>query len=96
MPVCNVGLITPTPWQGNMPFDNGWMESYANLIVDICKRRSIPCLDLYHCSGLNPNSAEVRAAAYSKDDGGGVHPDEVGHKMIATKVQAFLDALLLH
>lgn len=96
MPVVQLGIITPTPWQGNMPSDNDWMASYSNLIVEICQRRSIPCLDLFHCSNLNPNSAEVRAIAYARDDGGGVHPSEAGHAIIAPRIQAFLDTLLLH
>jgi lysophospholipase L1-like esterase len=96
MPVVQLGIITPTPWQGNMPSDNGWMENYSNLIVQICRRRSIPCLDLFHCANLNPNSAEVRAIAYARDDGGGVHPSEAGHMIIAPRIQAFLDTLLLH
>jgi len=95
MPVCNVGLVTPTPWEGNMPYDNGWMENYSNLIVEICRMRSIPCLDLFHCSNLNPNSSVVRAIAYSKDNGGGVHPDETGHKMIAPRFKTFLSSLLI-
>lgn len=95
MPVVQLGIITPTPWANNMPLDDGWMESYANLIVEICRLRSIPCLDLFHCSNLNPNDASVRAAAYSKDDGGGVHPDEVGHKIIASRIKGFLDTLLI-
>lgn len=96
MPVVQLGIITPTPWQGNMPSDNGWMASYSNLIVEICQRRSIPCLDLFHCSNLNPNSAEVRAIAYARDDWSGVHPSEVGHAIIAPRIQAFLETLLLH
>lgn len=95
MPVVQLGIVTPTPWANNTPLDDGWMESYANLIVEICRLRSIPCLDLFHCSNLNPNDASVRAAAYSKDDGGGVHPDEVGHKIIASRIKGFLDTLLI-
>ena len=95
MPVVNLGIVTPTPWQGNMPYNNGFMENYSNLIVEICKRRGIPCLDLFHCSNLNPNSAEVRALAYSKDNGGGTHPDELGHKLIAPRFKAFLETLLI-
>ena len=95
-PIMNIGIITPTPWQNNMPSDDGFMERYSNLLVQICKLRSIPCLDLFHCSGLNPNSSSVRAAAYSRDDGGGVHPDENGHKLFAPRIQAFLDTLLMH
>ena len=95
MPLAQLGIVTPTPWQGNMPLNNGWMERYSNLIVEICKRRSIPCLDLFHCSGLNPNDANVRTLAYSKDNGGGIHPDETGHKIIAQKFKAFLESLIL-
>lgn len=95
MPVVQLGIVTPSPWQGNMPSDNGWMERYSNLIVEICRRRSIPCLDLFHCSNLNPNSAAVRQAAYSKDDGGGVHPDETGHKILAPRFKAFVESLLI-
>lgn len=96
MPVVQLGIVTPTPWQGNMPYDNGWMASYSSLIVDICKRRSIPCLDLFHCSNLNPNSAEVRQIAYARDNGGGVHPSEAGHAIIAPRFLAFLESLLMH
>lgn len=96
LPVVPLGIITPTPWQNNMPYNNGWMESYSNLIVEICKRRSIPCLDLYHCYGLDPNDSAVRNAAYSNDGGDGVHPDETGHRIIASHFQNFLESLLLH
>ena len=95
MPIVNLGIVTPTPWVGNMPSDNGWMERYSNLIVEICKRRSIPCLDLFHCSNLNPNSEQVRQLAYKNDDGGGVHPSEEGHKLIASRFKAFLESLLI-
>lgn len=95
-PIMPLGIVTPTPWQGNMPYNNGWMEQYANLIVEICRRRSIPCLDLFHCSNLNPNSEQVRNLAYSRDNGNGVHPNELGHALIAPKFQAFLETILLH
>ena len=95
-PIMNIGVITPTPWKDNMPSDDGFMERYSNLIVEICKLRGIPCLDLYHCSGLNPNSSAVRSAAYSRDGGGGVHPDENGHALFAPRIQAFMDSLLIH
>lgn len=97
----NLGVITPTPWKNG---SNNWtpenpgnpMELYSNAIVEICKRRSIPCLDLYHCSNLRPMDSAFRTAAYSKDDGNGIHPDETGHFLIAARFQTFLDSLLLH
>lgn len=94
-PIVPLGIITPTPWVNNMPSDGIFMENYSNLIVEICNKRSIPCLDLYHCSNLNPNSSAVRAAAYSKDSANGVHPNEKGQLLIATHVKAFLETLLM-
>ena len=95
MPAVQLGIVTPTPWVGQQPGAGKPMEAYANAIVEICKARSIPCLDLYHCSNLRPWTEEGRAACYSKDDGNGVHPDETGHKLIAPRFKAFLESLLM-
>lgn len=95
MPTVQLGIITPTPWAGNMPSDHGTMEKYVDLINEICRNRSIPCLDLYHCSNLRPDDTEFRKLAYSKDEGSGVHPDETGHKIIASRFEHFLDSLLI-
>lgn len=101
MATVNLGVITPTPWKNG---GNDWtpgnpgnaMELYCEAIVEICKRRSIPCLDLYHCSNLRPMDSAFRTAAYSKDEGNGIHPDETGHFLIAARFEAFLDSLLMH
>ena len=95
MPTVQLGIVTPTPWVGQQPNAGKPMEKYANAIVDICKARSIPCLDLYHCSNLRPWTEEGRMACYTKDDGNGVHPDETGHKLIAPRFKAFLESLLM-
>lgn len=95
IPTVQLGIITPTPWAGNMPSKHGAMEKYADLISEICRNRSIPCLDLYHCSNLRPDDTEFRKLAYSKDEGSGVHPDETGHKIIASRFEHFLDSLLI-
>jgi lysophospholipase L1-like esterase len=93
---CQLGIVTPTPWQSFNPADDtNWMSEYSDAIVQICKNWGIPCLDLYHCSTLRPWDADFRAAAYSKDDGGGTHPDETGHALIAPRFEAFLNSLLL-
>lgn len=95
MPAVQLGVVTPTPWVGQQPGAGKPMEAYANAIVEICKARSIPCLDLYHCSNLRPWTEEGRAACYSKDDGNGVHPDETGHKLIAPRFKVFVESLLM-
>lgn len=96
MPVVQLGIITPTPWINYAPMTPGnAMELYCEAIIEICRRRSIPCLDLYHCSNLRPDDATFRQLAYSKDDGGGVHPDETGHFLIASRFKSFLGTLLM-
>lgn len=95
MPAVQLGIVTPTPWVGQQPGAGKPMEAYADAIVEICKARSIPVLDLYHCSNLRPWTEEGRTACYSKDDGNGVHPDETGHKLIAPRFKAFLESLLM-
>ncbi|MBO7669890.1 MAG: SGNH/GDSL hydrolase family protein [Oscillospiraceae bacterium] len=102
-PAVNLGIITPTPWYLSSgtrdwsPLNPGnVMELYCEAIVEICRRNSIPCLDLYHMSNLRPYDADFRTLIYSKDEGNGVHPNEQGHALIAARFQAFLDTLLLH
>ena len=95
LPTVQLGIITPTPWSGYNPANSGNnMELYNNAIVEICKLRGIPCLDLYHCSALRPWDETFRTAAYSKDDTG-VHPDETGHAIIAPRIKAFLETLIM-
>lgn len=95
-PLANVGVVTPTPWVGFNPLSEpNNASAYVDLLIAICKRRSIPCLDLFHCSQLRPWESDFRTLAYSKDEGNGVHPDETGHKIIAPRFEAFLDTLLL-
>lgn len=96
-PTTPFGIITPTPWIGAEPSDSGatWFKAYCEAIVNICKRRGVPCLDLYYCSNLHPSNSDFRRLAYSHDDGNGVHPDEIGHKIIAPRFKSFLDSLIM-
>lgn len=99
IPTVRLGIITPTPWDVFYPSatedPQNRMTLYSNAIVEICKRRGIPCLDLYHCSALRPWEPSFKALAYTKDDGGGTHPDETGHAIIAPRIKAFLESLIL-
>jgi lysophospholipase L1-like esterase len=95
MPTVQLGIITPTPWVGYPPSTDNAMKKYSEAIIDICRIRSIPCLDLYHCSNLRPWTEEGRNACYTRDEGNGVHPDETGHKIIASRFKAFLESLIM-
>lgn len=91
-----LGIVTPCPWSsGNPANETCAMARYSAAIVEICRRRSIPCLDLYHCSNLRPWEASFRELFYTRDDGGGCHPDENGHAILAPRFAAFLEQLIL-
>lgn len=95
-PLVKIGVITSVPWNIYPTSNPGnALEVMVDALLAICKRRGIPVLDLYHCSGLRPEEAAFRALAYSKDDGNGVHPDEEGHKYIASHVLQFMKTLIL-
>ena len=95
LPTIRLGIISPTPWIYNQPSDNSTMCRYADALKEICAFRGIPFLDLFRCSGLRPNDKTFRELAYSKDEGNGVHPDETGHSLIAPRIKAFLDSLIM-
>ena len=101
LPTVRLGIITPTPWHDGSrsytPITPGnIMEQYCDALVEICKRRSIPCLDLYHQSNLRPDDSAFQAAAYSKDTSRlGVHPDETGHLIFAPRFLEFLRTLFI-
>lgn len=95
-PLANFGIVAPCPWQSTNPGNaTAGGTLYCDLLKEICYKRGIPFLDLYHDSLLRPWDATFRELAYSKDDGNGVHPDENGHKLIAPRFRGFLDTLLL-
>ena len=94
LPSVQLGIVAPTPWENNTPADNGTMAQYCQALETVCKNRGIPYLDLFHSSGLRPNDEGFRGLAYSKDEGNGVHPDETGHKMIASQFYALLQSLI--
>ena len=94
MPTVKLGVISPTPWDGYPNFTEGnKMQLLSEGLEKICKRGSIPFLDLYNCSNLRPWDETFRTLMYSRDDGNGVHPDENGHKQIYRKILKFAEQL---
>ena len=98
-PLATIGIITPTPWEGLNPMiaeDNEYYNGtigILNLIKEICDYRSIPCLDLFHESGLRPWIGRFKEEYFvSVDDG--THPNEKGHeKFIYPRIREFLRKL---
>lgn len=101
-PLARVGIIYPTPWKTANPYSpTDTTNSLMEMLDNVTKRWGIPKLDLFHSSGMRPWDDTYRLLAYSKDSGGvdgnpaGVHPDETGHKVIASLVLDFMKGLIL-
>ena len=95
IPLVNLGIVAPCPWNTTQPATSGQAYNYVEMLKAICERRSIPFLDLWRCSNLRPWDSSFLQYAYSKDGGSGTHPDENGHKLLAPHFEGFLDTLLL-
>ena len=62
------------------------LKEYVNIIREVAEYYSIPVLDLYASSGLQPEVEEIKNT-YIPD---GIHPNDLGHQIIADKLETFL------
>ena len=97
LPCARLGIITPAASDKFNPISDNKMEQFVSKLIEICKKRSIPCLDLYHTSNLRPWITEVNKILFScgdSPDGDGLHPNHIGHRdYIAPKVKEFVKLL---
>ena len=94
LPSVKLGIISPTPWINYPNYSEGnKMQLLSEGLKEICRKGSIPFLDLYNGSNLRPWDETFRNLMYSRDEGNGVHPDENGHKRIYPKVLKFIESL---
>lgn len=89
-PIIQIGIISPCPWKDYKDTQEKW-DNYCKVLEQIAKSRSIPYLDLIHCSGLRPWNDEARQLTFVDD---GVHPNEKGHKIFSSKIREFLKKIL--
>lgn len=100
MPTVPIGIITPSHWQQFPTSDKtNRMEKVVEKLIEIAEMRSVPILDLYHCSSLRPWDETNRNECFSNGDnldgnGDGVHPNELGHKIISSKIREFIKTLI--
>ena len=62
---------------------------YVRIIRQMAERYSIPVLDLYAVSNLNPELPIIKET-FMPD---GLHPNDAGHTRIASRLEGFLKAL---
>ena len=72
-----------------MPGDYGNLKVYVNIIREVAEFYSLPVLDLFATSGLQPEIKEIREN-YVPD---GLHPNDNGNAVIAHKLKKFLEKL---
>ena len=62
---------------------------YVRAIRQVAEYYSLPLLDLYACSGLQPN-VPVIAEKYCPD---GLHPNKAGYAILTRRIKHFLELL---
>lgn len=69
------------------------LKDYRDAEIEILDKYSVPCLDLYSCSGISPeNSAQANTYFYSSQDH--LHPNTNGNlKILAPKIAEALKRL---
>lgn len=107
-PDIKIGIATPTPWNLGAGYSSATdsmmdagiskeeFDQYAALLMQVAQRHEIPVLDLYHAGLFNPDSAEDRAAYFNENglQDPGVHPNSMGHSLMAPLWKDFLLGLL--
>ena len=74
---------------GNKPYNVAPLKTYVNIIREMADYYSLPLLDLYAVSGIQPKVDAIREK-YCPD---GLHPNDAGHVILAEKIFAFLKAM---
>ncbi len=69
--------------------ERGPLKVYVNILKEVLEFYSLPTLDLWSCSSLQPKNEVVRQK-YCPD---GLHPNDAGHALIANRLAGFLSIL---
>ncbi len=71
------------------PYDVAPLYEYVQIIRSVAEYYSLPVLDLFRVSGIQPEIEEIRSR-YMPD---GLHPSDMGNERIAELLEGFLRAL---
>lgn len=87
-PSKGIGLITQTPRHNYMSAQ----LPYVNAMIEVAQYYSIPCLDLNRSSGLYPDSVYYYTNYFydTNPDFYGLHPNTIGHSVIARQILQFI------
>ena len=65
------------------------LSTYVNIIREVAEYYSLPVLDLWRVSGIQPRVDAIKRK-YCPD---GLHPNDAGHAIIAQRLKGFLETL---
>lgn len=74
---------------GTRPNRFGLLKDYVEAIREVAEYYSLPVLDLYRVSGIQPEIPIIKET-YMPD---ALHPNDEGHKLLAKKIISFLQTL---
>lgn len=77
------------PTGDNKPAPVGTLKEYVNIIREVAEYYSLPVLDLFKESGLQPKIPIIQQK-YVPD---GLHPNDAGNEILAHKIARFLEML---
>lgn len=75
--------------EGNKATDIAALKEYVEIIREVAEYYSLPVLDLYKNSGLQPN-VQIINEKYFAD---GLHPNDLGHAVLARKIARIIELL---
>ncbi len=83
-------IVVMTPLHREFEHENGkFLGDYVDMIRKVCEHYSLPVLDMYATSGIQPQ-LEVIRNAFCPD---GLHPNDAGNEIIAEKLSKFIQNL---
>ena len=88
-PLKTIAIITQMPRNNENIPGRASVEEQVNATIDVCRKNSIPVLDLYHAGNIYPKSSVYMEAA--KTDG--VHLTQLGQEKVASKISHFIETL---
>ena len=91
-PFANILVVTPLPRRdGAVKNVYGYLlQDYVQAIIRTANYFSLPILDLYRNSGMNPEMDIINELMFFD----GLHPNEAGHKRIFERMDAYIKHLL--
>lgn len=96
-PTAQIVIMTPLHRTNELnPRGDGWkatdyaiLSTYVDILKEVATDYSLPVLDLWSVSGIQP-CIEAHRIAFMPD---GLHPNDAGHRRIADRLTAFLKNL---